>query len=59
MVRLPPAWHVDLSDDEASKQMEEGVHVRGADSRNLHVGCQRHCYHSCKQQETSGQKATL
>ena len=44
---LPPAWHVGLSDCEASKQIEEGVEVCWADSSQLDIGCQCHCHHSC------------
>ena len=46
---LPPAWHVDLSDDKASEQMEQRVHVGGADRCNLHVGGDGHSNHTCTQ----------
>ncbi len=43
---IPPARHIDLGDDKSCEQMEEGIHVGGADSCNLHIGCDGHSYHS-------------
>lgn len=44
---IPPAGHVGLSDGEASKQVEQGVEVRRADSCQLHVWCDSDCHHPC------------